>query len=141
MLVQLRKEDEDRPEAVTLFSTNKWQSPSGGWLSVQSGSWDQTPAGIGLNRTGENGGNVATLRGLNFFLNHEGDQGSCASPDQGGAGTWVVMPVADESAGLIRSLPRNILAETLNQWATGLGETGRRCAHRWRTGFCQWFGP
>jgi hypothetical protein len=44
MVVELRKNEEQRAEGVTLrASNNTWQSPPGGWLSVQSGSWDQTP--------------------------------------------------------------------------------------------------
>jgi len=29
-------------------------------------------------------------------MNHEGEEGRALYPDQGGVGTWVVMPVADE---------------------------------------------
>jgi hypothetical protein len=53
-------------------------------------------AGIGLNRTGEHGGNVATLRGLNFFINNEGNEGSALYPDQGAVGSWRVSSVVDE---------------------------------------------
>lgn len=97
MGLELRKNEEQRAEGVTLRgSNNTWQSPPGGWLSMQNGSWDQTPAGIGLNRTGEHGGNVATMQGLNFFVNNEGDQGRALYPDQGAVGTWRVISVVDD---------------------------------------------
>jgi len=96
MVLQLQNDEEQRPEGVSLTgSNNTWQSPAGGWLSSQSGSWDQSPAGIGLNRQGEHGGNVATLRGLNFFLTNEGAEGSALYPNQGGVGTWRVVAVVD----------------------------------------------
>jgi hypothetical protein len=48
MVVELRNNEEQSAEGVTLRgSNNTWQSPSGVWLSMQGGSWDQTPGGIG----------------------------------------------------------------------------------------------
>jgi len=91
VVVRLTNSEQPTPEGVAVRSdSNRWTSPEGGWLSVQSGVWDQLPDGLHL-MDSANKVQVAICNGCNFYTSNEGDTKDATFPSTGGVGNWAVI--------------------------------------------------
>lgn len=90
MVLKLTATDEVNPESAQVYAkNNEWRSAPGGWLSHQSGVWNQLPDGIHL-MDPTNRETVALLLACNFTLGSEGDRGQAQYPTTAKVGSWEV---------------------------------------------------
>ncbi len=82
-------EGQPEPEALYIRDNRTWYSPPGGWMSVQSGKWEQiSVAGMALQGIG--GTPNVFLAGLQFVGARTGDRGQLRNQAGTGIGTWTV---------------------------------------------------
>ncbi len=92
--VKLERPDDSRAEAATIKAGNTWISPEGGWMSAQSGIWNESPLGIHL-MDAANQVHVADCLGLHYDNAAVGNSGRSEYPSIGATGTWSVFDTND----------------------------------------------
>lgn len=82
---------EAEPEGLFIkISNNSWLSPPGGWMTHQSGKWEQLSV-VGLSLQSKTGGPNIFMAGLVFVTAKPGDSGQLRDQVSGKVGTWQVV--------------------------------------------------
>lgn len=81
---------EAEPEGLFIRSSNTWMSPPGGWMTHQSGKWEQLSV-AGLSVQSKTGGPNVFMAGLVFDTAKQGDSGQLRDQVSGKVGTWHVV--------------------------------------------------
>jgi hypothetical protein len=77
------------PEGLFIRDNKTWSSPPGGWMSHQSGKWEQVSvAGVALQS--KTGGPNIFMAGFVFETVKPGDSGQLRDQVGGTVGTWKV---------------------------------------------------
>jgi hypothetical protein len=81
---------EAEPEGLFIRNGKTWSSPPGGWMTHQSGKWEQmSVAGIALQS--KTGAPNVFMSGLVFETAKQGDSGQLRDQVSGKIGTWQVV--------------------------------------------------
>jgi len=81
---------ETEPEGLFIKDNYTWSSPPGGWMTHQSGKWEQiSVAGIALQSS--SGAPNIFMAGLVFGTAKFGDSGELRDQVSGKIGTWKVV--------------------------------------------------
>ncbi len=78
------------PEGLFIKSGQTWLSPPGGWMTHQSGKWEQLSV-AGLSVQSKTGGPNVFMAGLVFETAKPGDSGQLRDQVGGTVGTWKVV--------------------------------------------------
>ena len=82
---------EAEPEGLFIKVSDKsWVSPPGGWMTHQSGKWEQLSV-AGLSLQSKVGGPNIFMAGLVFDTAKAGDSGQLRDQVSGKVGTWRVV--------------------------------------------------